>query len=140
MLHPSSWAERDERDHAAENFFQGGSPKTGYPTSPPGPSSLPEIVSDQISGDGAWMKIRNQKVPLPGGLSAANKMRLASRARVALVPRTESLLPALSRNALLTNRPLLFGKPTRPRGRIRYRRRILLWFKFAQDRFHRALE
>src|SRR5262249_33766681 len=32
-------------------------PKTGYPTSPPGPSSLPEIVSDQISGDGVWMKI-----------------------------------------------------------------------------------
>jgi hypothetical protein len=26
-------------------------------TSPPGPSSLPEIVSDQISGDGVWMKI-----------------------------------------------------------------------------------
>src|SRR5262245_39970588 len=32
LLHPSSWAERDDRDHAAENFFQGGSPKTGHPT------------------------------------------------------------------------------------------------------------
>src|SRR6516164_1892377 len=26
-----------DRDHAAENFFQGGSPKTGHPTSSPGP-------------------------------------------------------------------------------------------------------
>src|SRR5262245_26513762 len=30
-------AERDDRDHAAKNFFQGGSPKTGHPISPPGP-------------------------------------------------------------------------------------------------------
>jgi hypothetical protein len=30
---------RHRNDHAADNFFQGGSPKTGYPTSPPGPSS-----------------------------------------------------------------------------------------------------
>src|SRR5262249_5883971 len=37
LLHPSSWAERDDRDHAAENFCQGGSPKTGHPISPPGP-------------------------------------------------------------------------------------------------------
>jgi hypothetical protein len=29
--------ERHDRDHAAENFFQGGSPKTGHPISPPGP-------------------------------------------------------------------------------------------------------
>src|SRR6516164_11577537 len=34
LLHPSSWAERDDRDQATENFFQGGSPKTGHPTSP----------------------------------------------------------------------------------------------------------
>src|SRR5262245_19284825 len=26
-----------DRDHAADNFFQGSSPKTGHPTSPPGP-------------------------------------------------------------------------------------------------------
>src|SRR5262245_65841234 len=31
LLHPSSWAERDDRDHAAE---KGGSPKTGHPISP----------------------------------------------------------------------------------------------------------
>src|SRR5262249_57728867 len=37
LLHPSSWAERDDRDYAAENYFQGGSPKTGHPISPPGP-------------------------------------------------------------------------------------------------------
>src|SRR5262245_61307826 len=29
LLHPSTWVVRDDRDHAAENFFQGGSPKTG---------------------------------------------------------------------------------------------------------------
>src|SRR6516164_2641461 len=28
---------RGDRGHAAENFFQGGSPKTGHPTSAPGP-------------------------------------------------------------------------------------------------------
>src|SRR5262245_25743920 len=26
LLNPSYWAERDDRDHAAEYFFQGGSP------------------------------------------------------------------------------------------------------------------
>src|SRR5215470_19354875 len=31
LLHPSPWAERDDRDHAAENFFQGGSPKQATP-------------------------------------------------------------------------------------------------------------
>src|SRR6516165_12736048 len=33
----ASWAERDDRESAAENFFQGGSPKQGHPISPPGP-------------------------------------------------------------------------------------------------------
>src|SRR5262245_33203820 len=37
LLHPSSWAERDDRDHAAENFFQGGSPKQATPLTAPGP-------------------------------------------------------------------------------------------------------
>src|SRR5262249_35130398 len=31
LLHPSSRAERDDRDHAAENFLQGGSPKQATP-------------------------------------------------------------------------------------------------------------
>src|SRR6516165_4981125 len=31
LLHTSSWAARDDRDHAAENFFQGGSPKQATP-------------------------------------------------------------------------------------------------------------
>src|SRR5262249_57671769 len=31
LLYPSSWAERDDRGHAAENFFQGGSPKQATP-------------------------------------------------------------------------------------------------------------
>src|SRR6516165_5276825 len=37
LLHPSTCAVRDDRGHAADNFFQGGSPKTGHPISPPGP-------------------------------------------------------------------------------------------------------
>src|SRR5215468_966265 len=32
LLHPSSWAERDDRDHAAKNFFPRRWPKTGHPT------------------------------------------------------------------------------------------------------------
>src|SRR5262245_8349514 len=35
LLHPSSWAERDDRDHAADNFFQGGSPKQATPLPAP---------------------------------------------------------------------------------------------------------
>src|SRR5262245_23926840 len=31
LLHPSSWAQGDDRDHSAENFFQGGSPKQATP-------------------------------------------------------------------------------------------------------------
>src|SRR5262249_6290863 len=31
LLHPSSWAERDDRGHAAENFFQRSSPKQATP-------------------------------------------------------------------------------------------------------------
>src|SRR5215831_7097571 len=38
LLHPSSWAERDDRDHAAENFFQGGSPKQATPLTAPATS------------------------------------------------------------------------------------------------------
>jgi hypothetical protein len=57
LLHPSSWAERDDRDHAAKNFFQGGSPKQATPLPHQQPPSPPKIVLRQISGDGAWMKI-----------------------------------------------------------------------------------
>src|SRR5262249_32410668 len=66
LLHPSSWAERDDRDHAAENFFQGGSPKNRPPHFPARTSSPPEIVSDQISGDGAWMNFRFSRALPPG--------------------------------------------------------------------------
>src|SRR5262245_31423352 len=53
---------------AAGKFFsEGGSPKTGHPTSPPGPSSLPEIVSDHISRDGAWMSFRFLRALPTGG-------------------------------------------------------------------------
>src|SRR5262249_54765113 len=73
LLHPSSWAERDDRDHAADNFFQGGSPKTGYPTSSPGPPSPPEIVLRQVSGGGAWMNFRFSRALPPGGLAHARR-------------------------------------------------------------------
>jgi len=66
LLHPSSWAERDDRDHAAKNFFQGGSPKNRPPHFPARTSSPPEIVSDQISGDSAWMNFCFARPP-PGG-------------------------------------------------------------------------
>src|SRR5215475_1645681 len=38
LLHPSPWAERDDRDHAAENFFQGGNPKQATPLTAPATS------------------------------------------------------------------------------------------------------
>src|SRR6516165_2275253 len=66
LLHPSSRAERDDRGHAADNFFQGGSPKTGHPIYRARTSSPPEIVSDQISGDGAWMNFRFSRALPPG--------------------------------------------------------------------------
>src|SRR6516164_3251013 len=52
LLHPSSWAERDDRDHAAENFFQGGSPKTGHPISPPGPPHRQKSFLTKFPGMG----------------------------------------------------------------------------------------
>src|SRR5215471_2596704 len=55
-------------------FFQGGSPKTGYPTSPPGPSSLPKIVSDQISGDEGWMNFRFSRALPTGGITHAQAL------------------------------------------------------------------
>jgi hypothetical protein len=51
------YAERDERDHAAENFFQGGISKKATPLLRQQPPSPSKIVLRQISGDGAWMKI-----------------------------------------------------------------------------------
>src|SRR5215471_14357569 len=50
LLHPSSWAERDDRDHAAGNFFQGGSPKTGHPISPPGPPHRQKLFLTKFPG------------------------------------------------------------------------------------------
>jgi hypothetical protein len=47
----------DDRDHAAENFFQGGNPKQATPLTAPATPSPPEIVLRQISGDGVRMKI-----------------------------------------------------------------------------------
>src|SRR5262245_10286362 len=70
LLHPSSWAARDDRDRAAEHFFQGGSPKQATPF------LRQDLLtarnrSDQISGDGAWMNFRFSRAlpPPPGGLS-----------------------------------------------------------------------
>src|SRR5262245_6623380 len=75
LLHPSSWAERDDRDHAAENFFQGGSPKIGHPISPARTSSPPEIVSDHISGGEARMNFQISRALPTGGLRAPRQDR-----------------------------------------------------------------
>src|SRR5262249_32316434 len=49
------------------NFFsEGGGPKQATPLPRQDPP-LPEIVSDQISGDGAWMNFRFSRVLPPGG-------------------------------------------------------------------------
>src|SRR5262249_12376582 len=77
LLNPSSWAERDDRDHAADNFFHGGSPKTGHPISPPGPPHRQKSFSDQISGDGA---IDNGELSSPPSSEAANSLRKVLRA------------------------------------------------------------
>src|SRR5262249_26857742 len=58
LLHPSHVrSERDEHNHAAENFFQGGSPKIGHPLPRQQPPSPPKMVLSQISEDDVWMKI-----------------------------------------------------------------------------------
>src|SRR6516162_7431524 len=49
---PSTWAVRDDRGHAAENFFQGGNPKTGHPISPPGPPHRQKSFRPNFRGGG----------------------------------------------------------------------------------------
>src|SRR5262245_3563461 len=72
LLHPSSWAERDDRDHAADNFFQGGSPKTGHPISPPGPPHRQKSFYAKFPGDEAWMNFRFSRA-LPPGASRSRR-------------------------------------------------------------------
>src|SRR5215813_1943563 len=66
LLHPSSWAERDDRDHAAENFFQGGSPKTGHPISPPGPPHHQKSFYAKFPGMAPGRKFETKKSPYRG--------------------------------------------------------------------------
>jgi hypothetical protein len=40
LLHPSTWAVRDDRGHAADNFLQGGSPKQATPLTAPATSDM----------------------------------------------------------------------------------------------------
>src|SRR5215813_10568623 len=50
---------RQKCQFAADKFFpKGGNPKTGHPTSAPGPPHCQKIVSDQISGDAQARFIR----------------------------------------------------------------------------------
>src|SRR5215813_5139710 len=83
LLHPSSWAERDDRDHAAKNLFQGGSPKTGHPISPPGPPHRKKSFLTKFPG---WDLDENLK-PNPyrgahcrGSAARQNEVGLAARA------------------------------------------------------------
>src|SRR5262245_56843801 len=49
-----------------KNFSKEVAQKQANPISPPRPSSLPEIVSDHISGDGAWVNFRFSRALPPG--------------------------------------------------------------------------
>src|SRR5215831_4948768 len=66
LLHPSSWAERDDRDHAAKNFFQGGSPKTGHPISPPGPPHRKKSFLTKFPGWDLDENLKPKKSPYRG--------------------------------------------------------------------------
>ena len=50
LLNPSTCAVRDDRDHAADNFFQGGSPKQATPISPPGPPHRQKSFQTKFPG------------------------------------------------------------------------------------------
>src|SRR5262249_2098480 len=69
-IHPPGRNEMIARSRRRK-FFQGGSPKqaTHFPART---SSPPEIVSDQISGDGAWMNFRFSRA-LPPGASRSRR-------------------------------------------------------------------
>src|SRR5262244_229256 len=113
LLHPSSWAERDNRDHAAENFFQGGSPKTGHPISPPGPPHRQKSFRPNFRGWGLDENLKPKSPPPPGShieVRRQDKMRLASRLvppHAAHPPRR--LHPALRSRCAPCNRSSLYG-------------------------------
>src|SRR5262249_31049735 len=56
---------------AADKFFPKEVAQNRPPHFPARTSSPPEIVSDQISGDGAWMNFRFSRALPPGGLAHA---------------------------------------------------------------------
>src|SRR5262245_7578501 len=72
LLRPSSWAERDERDLAADIFSKEVTQKQATLLARQDLPQLPEIVSDQISGDGAWMNFRFSRA-LPPGASGSRR-------------------------------------------------------------------
>src|SRR6516162_10936816 len=87
LLHPSSWAERDDRDHAAENFFQGGSPKQATPLTASATSlTTKNRFTPHFRGWGLDGNFKPKSPPYPGGHyrgSAArqNEVGLAARTR-----------------------------------------------------------
>src|SRR5262249_26542890 len=66
---------------AADKFFpkEVATQKQATPLPPPGPSSLPEIVSDQISGDGARLDEFSLFARPPGGLRPPPPVRFGGR-------------------------------------------------------------
>src|SRR5262245_34065461 len=56
-------------------FFPRRWPKNRLPHFPARASSLPEIVSDQVSGDGAWMNVRFSRALPTGGPRAPRQDR-----------------------------------------------------------------
>src|SRR6516164_8647204 len=109
LLHPSSWAERDDRDHAADNFFQGGSPKTGHPTSAPATSlTTRNRFTPRFRGWGLDENLKPKSPPYRGVHyrgSAARQNEVGSR--LAHPPRR--LHPALPSRCAPCSRSSLYG-------------------------------
>src|SRR5215472_10071505 len=88
LLHPFSWAERDDRDHAADNFFQGGSPKNRSPHFPARTSSPPEIVSPNFRG---WRLDENLKPKSPPTGGGTHK-KLGDKGKMAVLAFSQARL------------------------------------------------
>src|SRR5262245_54505236 len=75
LLHPSSWAERDERDLAADIFSKEVAQKQATLLPRQQRPSSPEIVSEQVSGGEARMNFHFSHALPTGGPSAPRQDR-----------------------------------------------------------------
>src|SRR5262249_1531175 len=70
LLRPSTWAVRDDRGQAADNFFHGGSPKTGHPPNFQGWGLDENLKPKSPPPRGPHTKARRQRQNGSAGLSA----------------------------------------------------------------------